>query len=160
MNVQLFRIDDRLIHGQVVLGWAKFLCSKCVILCDNDVAENDWEGELYLSCVPADLNAKILNIDETIRLLKNGITEPDKTIVLVKSPAVLLDIINEGYSPDKVNVGGLHYGETRKKYLPYLFLSDKEITELQSCVEKGVNLYCQDVPNAKIYDLSDLITPS
>lgn len=160
MNVQLFRIDDRLIHGQVVLGWAKFLSSKYIILCDNEVAENDWEGELYLSCVPAGLSAQILNINEMTRLLKNGISEPDKTIVLVKSPSVLLDIINQGYSPDKVNIGGLHYEEARKKYLPYLFLSDKEITDLQSCAEKGVNLYCQDVPNAKIYNLSELISTS
>jgi mannose/fructose/N-acetylgalactosamine-specific phosphotransferase system component IIB len=157
MNVQLFRIDDRLIHGQVVLGWAKFLSSKYLILCDNEVAENDWEGELYLSCVPAELTAKILNIDDTIHLLKNGTIEPEKTIVLVKSPEVLLNIINDGYSPENVNIGGLHFGETRKKYLPYLFLSDKEISELQSCIKKGVNIYCQDVPNAKIYQLTELL---
>ena len=158
MNVQLFRIDDRLIHGQVVLGWAKYLYSKHVVLCDDEIAENEWESELYLSCVPADIDAKIMNIKEAIRLLNNELPEPDKTIVLVKSPAVLLNLIDDGYLPEKVNIGGIHYGESRTKYLPYVFLSEQDIADLQTCAKKGVNLYCQDVPNAKIYKLTDLLT--
>ena len=158
MNVQLFRIDDRLIHGQVVLGWAKYLYSKHVVLCDDEIAENEWESELYLSCVPADIDAKIINIKEAVRLFNNGLPEPDKTIVLVKSPAVLLNLIDDGYLPEKVNIGGIHYGESRTKYLPYVFLSEQDIADLQTCAKKGVNLYCQDVPNAKVYKLTDLLT--
>ena len=158
MNVQLFRIDDRLIHGQVVLGWAKYLYSKHVVLCDDEIAENEWESELYLSCVPADIDAKIMNIKEAIRLLNNGLPEPDKTIVLVKSPAVLLHLIDDGYLPEKVNIGGIHYGESRTKYLPYVFLSEQDIADLKTCAKKGVNLYCQDVPNAKVYKFTELLT--
>lgn len=158
MNVQLFRIDDRLIHGQVVLGWAKYLYSKYVILCDDEIAENEWESELYLSCVPADIDAKIMNIKEATRLLNNGLPEPDKTIVLVKSPADLLHMINNGYFPEKVNIGGRHYSENRKKYLSYVFLSEQDIADLQTCEKKGVILYCQDVPNAKVYKFTELLT--
>ena len=93
MDVQLFRIDDRLIHGQVVLGWAKYLDSRRIILCDGSVADNKWERELYLSCVPADLEALILNISETSEYLSNNnITLPERTIVLVKSPGDILQL--------------------------------------------------------------------
>ncbi len=158
MSVQLFRIDDRLIHGQVVLGWAKYLNSTNVILCDDEIAQNEWESELYLACVPTNIEAKILNIEEATQLLKNGIGELEKTIILVKSPAVLLKVIEYGYSPEKVNIGGIHFNEDRKKYLPYVFLSEQEISDLKTCQESGVNIYCQDVPNAKVYDLSDILT--
>ena len=158
MSIQLFRIDDRLIHGQVVLGWAKYLESKHVILCDDEVAANDWESELYLACVPNEIDARIMNIEETSQLLNNGISEPEKTIVLVKSPEVLLRVVNAGYSPEKVNIGGMHFCEDRKKYLPYLFLSDKDIRDLQICEQKGISIYCQDVPNARIYSLADILT--
>jgi mannose/fructose/N-acetylgalactosamine-specific phosphotransferase system component IIB len=160
MSVQLFRIDDRLIHGQVVLGWAKYLNSKNVILCDNEIAGNDWESELYLSCVPAELTARILNVNDAVSALNNGAIELEKTIVLVKSPSVLLHMTDDGYIPDKVNLGGIHFGESRKKYLPYLFLSENEINDLRSCQRKGIKLYCQDVPNAKIYQLSDILKSS
>ena len=57
-NLQLLRIDDRLIHGQVVIGWVTHLNTKEIILCDDSVAENEWEKELYLSCVPKNIKAK------------------------------------------------------------------------------------------------------
>ena len=157
MNVQLFRIDDRLIHGQVVLGWAKYLNSKHVILCDDEVASNDWEVELYLSCVPVDLEAKILSIEDTSAYLTNGNSEPEKTIVLVKSPGILRKIIDKGYLPENVNLGGMHYGENRKKYLSYVFLSDEDIDDLKMCNAQGSDIYCQDVPNARKYTLEELL---
>jgi mannose/fructose/N-acetylgalactosamine-specific phosphotransferase system component IIB len=157
MQVQLFRIDDRLIHGQVVLGWAKYLGSSMVILCDDEVARNEWEKELYLSCVPAHLEAQIMNIRETSSYLNDGVNESKDIIVLVKSPAVLRAIIDEGYVPDQVNIGGIHYGENRKKILSYVFLSEADIRDLKVCREKGISIYCQDVPNAKIHPLNELI---
>jgi mannose/fructose/N-acetylgalactosamine-specific phosphotransferase system component IIB len=51
MKVQLFRIDDRLIHGQVVIGWANYLKSNRILLCDEEIMQNGWEKELYLTCV-------------------------------------------------------------------------------------------------------------
>lgn len=157
MDVQLFRIDDRLIHGQVVLGWAKYLQSKQVILCDDDVAGNDWEVELYLSCVPADLKAQILDVSTTSKLLRNGLPDADKTILLIKSPEILCCLIDKGYLPAHVNLGGLHFGENRKKYLSYVFLSDEEIARFRECIERGIDIYCQDVPNAHKYYLSELL---
>lgn len=157
MDVQLFRIDDRLIHGQVILGWAKYLNSSQIILCDDEVAGNDWEVELYLSCVPADLQAQILDVHTVSRLLSNGIKDADKTIVLIKSPDVLCQLIETGYVPPHVNLGGLHFGEDRKKYLSYVFLSEQEISRFRECIEQGIEIYCQDVPNAHKYSLSELL---
>jgi mannose/fructose/N-acetylgalactosamine-specific phosphotransferase system component IIB len=156
MQVQLFRIDDRLIHGQVVLGWAKYLGSDLVILCDDEVAQNDWEKELYLSCVPNDLEARIMNIRDASDFLNNGSPEKRKIIVLIKSPATLRQFIESGYIPERVNIGGMHYGENRKKILPYVFLSDEDISDLKVCHQKGISIYCQDVPNAKIHSLTEL----
>ena len=61
MDVQLFRIDDRLIHGQVVIGWVKYLKSKRIILCDDDVVKNEWEKELYGE---VDITSQLLLSDE------------------------------------------------------------------------------------------------
>jgi mannose/fructose/N-acetylgalactosamine-specific phosphotransferase system component IIB len=157
MKVQLFRIDDRLIHGQVVLGWAKFLASEYVILCDDEIAKNEWERELYLSCIPEELQARISGISETISILSNGFARPEKTIVLINSPAVLIDMIDQGFIPEKVNVGGLHAAADRKKYLPYVFLNQRELAELKESESHGVELYFQDVPNARIYTLSEVL---
>jgi mannose/fructose/N-acetylgalactosamine-specific phosphotransferase system component IIB len=157
MDVQLFRVDDRLIHGQVVIGWVKYLKSKRIILCDSDVVKNKWEKELYLSCVPKNLEAIVFNLKETAAYLLNKIQQNDKTIVLVKSPITIARLIDVGYIPKEVNLGGMHYAENRKKYLPYLFLSPAEIECLKLVQKKGIYIYCQDIPTSKKYKSRDII---
>ncbi|MCK4558274.1 MAG: PTS sugar transporter subunit IIB [Calditrichia bacterium] len=157
MDVQLFRIDDRLIHGQVVLGWAKPLRSERILLCDDEVSQSAWEKELYCTCVPEELQALVCNVDETINILSSEIRPEDKTIVLVKEPRVVMDIVNKGYVPGKVNLGGLHFSDQRKKYLSYVYLNDEEIKQLHWLLDKGVSIYCQDVPTSKARNVLDVI---
>ena len=157
MDVQLFRIDDRLIHGQVVLGWAKPLKSERIILCDDDVSDSDWETELYSTCVPDHLKALICNVEETTSLLAKNVEPEDKTIVLVKEPKVVMDIVNKGYVPGKINLGGLHFSDQRKKYLSYVYLNDEEIKQLHWLLDKGIHIFCQDVPSSKPLDVLDVI---
>jgi len=157
MDVQLFRIDDRLIHGQVVLGWAKPLKSERIILCDDDVSQSDWEKELYCTCVPDHLQARVYDVAETANILSTKIQPEDKTIVLVKEPKVVMDIVNKGYVPGTVNLGGLHFSDHRKKYLSYVYLNDQEIKQLHWLLDKGISIFCQDVPTSKALDVLDVI---
>ena len=156
MDVQLFRIDDRLIHGQVVLGWAKTLQSKRILLCDDDVSQSEWEKELYTTCVPPNIETLVYGVDETAQLLSTKIDAQDKTIVLVKEPKTVMDIVNRGYVPSSVNLGGLHFYDQRKKYLSYVYLNEEEIKQLHWLLDKGIRIYCQDVPTGKKYKLSDI----
>ncbi|HEY0972155.1 MAG TPA: PTS sugar transporter subunit IIB, partial [Gemmatimonadales bacterium] len=52
MPIELFRIDDRLIHGQVVVGWGQPLEIDLIILVDDELADSEWEQELYRMGVP------------------------------------------------------------------------------------------------------------
>ena len=157
MKVQLLRIDDRLIHGQVVLGWAKHLKSKRILLCDDAVAANEWEKQLYLTCVSGNLESVILNTRETIEFLSKDAPYLDRTIVLVNSPQVLLDLTGMGFVPAEANLGGMHYAEDRQKYLPYVFLSEKDVQDLKTLVAKGISIYCQEVPTAKRHNVMEIL---
>ena len=157
MDVQLFRIDDRLIHGQVVLGWAKPLKSERILLCDDDVSRNEWEKELYTSCVPQSLKALICNVEETFNILSTDIKPNDKTIVLVRDPQVVINIVNRGYIPGKINLGGIHFSDNRKKYLSYLYLNEEEIAQIHWLLDKGIIIYCQDIPTGRNRDVLEVI---
>ena len=157
MDVQLFRIDDRLIHGQVVLGWAKPLQTERILLCDDEVSKSEWEKELYCTCVPKSLQTLVCDVDETASILSSKIHPEDRTIVLVKEPKVVMDIVNQGFVPASVNLGGLHFSDQRKKYLSYVYLNDKEVKQLHWLLDKGINIYCQDVPTSKALDVLDVI---
>ena len=156
-NIQLFRIDDRLIHGQVVIGWASVLNSNSIILCDNSVYENDWEKELYLSCAPDYLKTTIFDVAGTIDFLKNTDKDLSKTIILVNGPEVIEKLMDGGLIFQNINVGGMHFREGRKNYLPYLYLSEPEIDSFKRSMDKGVNFECLDVPTGHKVNLKNLI---
>jgi mannose/fructose/N-acetylgalactosamine-specific phosphotransferase system component IIB len=156
-KIQLFRIDDRLIHGQVVLGWVSVLNSDCIIVCDNSVFENDWQKELYLSCAPDYLKTMVLDVKGTAEYLKNNKEDFSKTIVLVNSPQVVEELLNSGVELQNINVGGVHFREGRKSILPYLYLNDGELDSFKRCIEKGVNFECLDVPTGNKVNLKSVI---
>jgi mannose/fructose/N-acetylgalactosamine-specific phosphotransferase system component IIB len=157
MNIQLVRIDDRLIHGQVVIGWAGHLNTKRIILCDASVAENDWEKELYLSSVPEQIEAYVMTTAQTIKYINEHNDDLNSTMILVNSPLVIEDLIRNGIQIDKVNVGGIHFKEGRKKLLNYLYLNEDEINSFKRCIDHGVQFDCQDIPLCKRTPLSKLI---
>jgi len=157
MEVQLFRIDDRLIHGQVVIAWVNALNSKSILLCDDSVYENDWEKELYQSCAPDFLKIKIMNVDETIVALLDETQDFSKTIILVNGPEVIEKIVNRGVQLHNINVGGIHFREGRDNLLTYLYLDDAEKDTFKRCMEKGVHFECLDVPTGNKVKLESLI---
>ncbi len=157
MPILLYRVDERLIHGQVVVGWGNSLKFDQVVLVNDQVASNAWERELYLACVPPEIKATILSVDEaTKRILQNGF-EGKKTFILVDSPFDILRMTQKGVKIGSVNVGGIHSKAGRKKILPYLFLSEEEISAFKKMISAGVKCECRDVPLAEKHDLSALL---
>ena len=69
MAIELFRIDDRLIHGQVVVGWGQPLDLGFIVLVDDEVASSDWEQELYRMGVPPEMEVYFHTVDEAIEKL-------------------------------------------------------------------------------------------
>jgi len=157
MPISLYRVDERLIHGQVVVGWGNSLKLDQIVLANDQVAGNPWERELYLACVSPEIKAIILSVDEaTTRILQNGFQE-GKTLILVDSPFDILRMMEKGVRIDSVNVGGIGSKAGRKKILSYIFLSSDQISAFKRIISAGIRCDCRDVPLAEKYDLASLL---
>lgn len=63
-KIQLARVDDRLIHGQVMTKWSKGLGINAIFIVDNDVAKDDFMKQIYISSgTRSGLVIKILSTD-------------------------------------------------------------------------------------------------
>jgi len=155
--IQLLRIDDRLIHGQVVIGWASSLDSKEIILYDDIVPLNCWEKDLYLSCTPETLKSHIYDEAQMVTILSDPNCHLEKTIIVVRGPEMIEHLLKAGIDMPIVNVGGMHFKEGRENYLPYLYMSEDEKLSFKRCMQAGVRFECQDVPTGNKVDLADLI---
>ncbi len=156
MSVVLYRVDDRLIHGQVVVGWGQRLGVGFIVLVDDGVKVNDWEQELYRMGVPPSMEVVFANVAEAVRKLAEWERDPRKGIVLSGDVTTMAALCAAACGPKRVNLGGIHAREGRRERLRYLFLSPEEETALKALAARGVEISAQDVPTAKPVPLGDL----
>ncbi len=157
MPIVLFRLDERLIHGQVVVGWVSHLKVQRLVILNDKVASTPWEKELYLACVPSDLKASVFPIEEGFKKISNTEFEKEKVMVLLDNPSDLLELVKKGAKIKEANIGGIHFKEGRREILPYIYLTDQEIAIFKDLFQLGINCYCQDVPTAEKKDLKTLL---
>ncbi|MDD4858397.1 MAG: PTS sugar transporter subunit IIB [Candidatus Krumholzibacteria bacterium] len=155
--IVLFRIDDRLIHGQVILGWGSALKPDRIVLADDEVASNDWEKNLYASSVPPEIKVSILSLTEAAAQIKRGIFDTEKVILLVRHPRCVVALMDLGVSVGEVNVGGMHYRDGREKVLDNVYVDADERAIMRDLVKRGVTLDGRALPGSRAATLNSRV---
>jgi mannose/fructose/N-acetylgalactosamine-specific phosphotransferase system component IIB len=158
MPIVLFRVDERLIHGQVVVGWGGPLHADRVVVVDDEIAASPWEQELYCLGVPPEIEASFVNVAEARRLLPAWRSDSRRVVVLVRDLATTRRIAADGALRDEeVNLGGIHHSVGRERVLPYLFLSPAERGDLRALADDGVRVSARDLPGSRRVRLDELL---
>ncbi|HEY7460588.1 MAG TPA: PTS sugar transporter subunit IIB [Gemmatimonadota bacterium] len=151
MRVLLHRVDDRLIHGQVVLGWARRLGPEALVVVDDRIAGDPWERELLAAATPPETPAAFLTVREAARSLADG-ADPRSAFVLMENAETALRLAEAGFLVPALNLGGVHRPGGRP-VTPYLFLSEEDLSALRELAARGVEIYAQDVPDGRRVDV-------
>ena len=147
MSVALFRIDDRLIHGQVVVGWGQPLGVAFIVLVDDEARASEWEQEPYRMGVPPQVAVTFASVDEAAHQLPAWSADARKGIVLTGDVETMARLARAAHGAvPAINVGGVHYREGRKERLRYVYLTDDEAGALRAMAQAGVDVSAQDVP--------------
>jgi len=144
MSLLLARVDERLIHGQVVMGVRGALDFDRILVADDHLAADTWERDVVLSGAPPDVAAEAMNAVAAARRLAEGL--PGRAILLVRSPAVVLDLVRGGAPIREVNLGGLHPRRGARRFLDYLYLTPEDIAAFRELDAMGIRVIGQDLP--------------
>ena len=156
MPIKLARIDDRLIHGQVVLGWVPVVKPDRILVANDRVAASDWERRFYASCAP-EVKVAFASVAEAGRQLSGDLFAGEQLLVLFESARDVLSLVRTGVTLREVNVGGLHYRDESVELLPFVFLTTEERAALRELVKLGVSLSAQDVPGNPARIINSLV---
>jgi mannose/fructose/N-acetylgalactosamine-specific phosphotransferase system component IIB len=162
MSVVLARVDDRFIHGQVTVGWSRVLNPDRIILCNDDIAADSWQSRVYASSVPPRMQVLVLSRQETCELLDPADTDDNKlrTIVLVGSPADMLDLKRGGLDLPEVNIGGMHHQSGKRVLDDQIYVDQFDIDAMRGLLSSGVDLQSQTVPGAPVTTISEFMLDS
>jgi mannose/fructose/N-acetylgalactosamine-specific phosphotransferase system component IIB len=156
--IVLIRIDDRLIHGQVVEGWVNFLKATCIFVADDRVASNPFQRTIMELSVPQGLRAVIGRVEDICDLVRTAALNADKIILLFSNPADVLRAINSGLDCRVLNIGGMHYVPGKRKLMDVLAVDDADLAALKELAAKGIKIDVQTVPNQRRVPLEKIFT--
>lgn len=152
MSVVFYRIDDRLIHGQVMTGWSKVYQATRIFVVDDKTAQDQFLCQVMKMAVPRDYDVHIYTVEQALEAIANDPPEL-RTIVLSKTPDVMQRLLEGGAPMKELNLGGMGYVAGRKMILRNIQVSPAELEQLQAIAAKGVRVFCQIVPDGKCIEI-------
>lgn len=157
MAIVLFRVDERLLHGQVVIGWGHELRPDRYILVDDHLAGSEWEQELYrLGAVEAEV--AFVDVESARERLMEWRNDDARSIVLARDLGTMRRLAEGGrLEGERVNLGGIHHGPGRTEVLRYLHLTDEDREDLRRLADEGVEVTARDLPDAPRVGLTALL---
>lgn len=142
-----FRLDERLIHGQVATYWTRSLQADRIIVADDDVLKDEIGKEALKAAVPSGVHLSILSVDNAARRLNEGRYSGQRVFLIVNKPKTISRMIDAGLKIKEVNIGNMGEKEGRKQVKKSVYCTPEEIDEIKSIEAKGVQVFAQMVPN-------------
>ena len=152
MSVVFYRIDDRLIHGQVMTAWSKLYKANKIIIVDNDTVKNDFLVQIMKMSAPKEIDVKVCTNEEGLEAILNDSPE-SRTIVHTKTPDIMLYLLENGAPMKELNLGGMGYKAGRKMILRNIQVNSEELDQLKKIASHDVHVFCQIVPDGKKIEL-------
>jgi D-glucosaminate-specific PTS system IIB component len=147
MALKLVRVDDRLIHGQVVTIWLKALNAKRIVIVDDRTARDEFLREVITLSAPPGVPVEVLDVESGTQRVLDLVTDPEPVFVLVRSPIVALHLREAGVEFPLLNVGGLGAGPTRKPLYRNISANPEELEAMRRLESMGTSVELRIVEN-------------
>ncbi|WEV40061.1 PTS sugar transporter subunit IIB [Lactobacillus sp. ESL0681] len=157
--LKLIRVDERLLHGQVAIGWTSNSGANTILVV-NDEAQQDKVKAMALDLAkPTGVKLYIRSVEESGPIVqKFADAKKAQVLVLVRTIADALKLIKGSNGAIKnLNVGGVKFEEGKKKLNDYVAVTDQDIEDLKEIESMGVELDFRMLPRDKKLSLSDLL---
>ena len=152
MKIALARIDDRLIHGQVVTVWSKETKCQRIIVCNDDVANDEIRRTLLTQVAPPGVQSSVVGIDKAIRVINNPKYENDIALLLFTNPTDVLRLVEAGIDIKTVNIGGMSFKEGKYQINGVVSVNDEDVKAFRALNDKNIELEMRKVASdSKIY---------
>lgn len=146
MNIVATRVDERLIHGQVMASWSKRLQLARIVVVDNQIAKDDFMKTVLSMSAPAGMQIDILSVKGAANTVKSD-ADSANTMLLFKRISAALELARElqGSSSKmaELNLGNLGSVPGRVQVTKNVFLSEEERTQIRELQDLGVNVFLQ-----------------
>lgn len=152
MRIELARIDDRFIHGQVLTKWVKLRPVERIIVVSDAVANDEMRKTLVLSVAPSNIKASAVSVEKMARAYKSPKYKDAKAMLLFENPEDILRIVKLGVDLKEVNVGGMRFETDRKQITKAVSVREADVEAFKELSDLGVKLELRQLPGDQSVD--------
>ena len=152
MTIKIVRIDDRLIHGQIVQGWLKTINVDKILIVSDEVANDEMQQVLLSMAVPSSVKLVIKNIKDASYEIANEVYEKDNLMILFSNPQDIVKMIDNGIKFQSINIGGMHYAHGKKQLLSNLSVDRNDVEAFLKLINCGIELETRALPQDDRYN--------
>jgi N-acetylgalactosamine PTS system EIIB component len=155
--IALARVDERLVHGQVLVGWVPHLSARRVVVADDEAASSPLARAAMTMALPPGVEAEVLPISGVDWEGLSRSAEP--VLVVLRGSAEAERALAAGLTPARtpvLNLGNLHYGPGRRQVTPSVFLSAAEVESLRRLGAAGFRVEARAVPLDAPVELAEI----
>lgn len=145
MKINLARIDDRLIHGQVATVWSKVAGAGRIIVVSKEVDQDGIRKTLVKQAAPPGIKVNIVNVEKAIKVYNNPKYENETVFYLFTNPIEVLEMVEANIPITSINIGGMQYKEGRRQVTKAVSVGMKDIEAFKRLCDLGVELDCRVV---------------
>jgi len=141
------RVDNRLIHGQVVEAWVPYIGAHNILVGNDALAGDELQQEIMSLAIPNNIGSAFLTIDKLTDDARLTQTGRENTLLLFSTCLDVRRAVEKGLRVPLLNVGNLHYGSGKRQLSPSVALGPEDEACLRFLLEQGVELDFRCVPN-------------
>ncbi|MDR1020701.1 MAG: PTS sugar transporter subunit IIB [Synergistaceae bacterium] len=159
MKILETRIDDRLIHGQIVTAWIQATGADAIIVADDNAAGDALSQSILKMATPDSVQLIIKSLSDAAELIKKDKSEVG-VLLIVSNASGARKLLESDVKLEKITLGNItnkKSGQERKMVLKFIFASEDDAENLRAISNMGVIITAQTVPNDKAYDVMEIM---
>lgn len=158
-EIVLARIDNRLIHGQVLEAWVPFVHADCIIVANDEVATRPLQMKLMAAAVPSDIRVFIGRLDAVAEFVSNELGE-SHALLLFADSSDALRALRSGIPFHHLNLGNLHGGDGKRRISCTIAVDDRDLGNFHQIEADGVQITARCIPSDDPCDWKQLLLGS
>ena len=157
MNCVLVRVDNRLVHGQIIEAWVPHLKIAQIIVVDDEVASDFFRETVIKMAVPSEMVVKIKSVEDFVREALGEAPGGARSIVLFSRVWDALRAYALGFVFEKINIGNIYNDDCRQRLSACVLLNDEDLDSIRSLLQRGVNIEVRRVPRERPVNIAEVL---
>ncbi len=157
MDIALVRVDNRLVHGQILEAWIPHIKADCIIVVDDLTASDMFRETVIRMAVPREVEVMICDVDEFVKTIPYNRGDGRRTIVLFSAVASARRAFENGFRFTRLNIGNVYNDSYTVCCTPSVLLSENDIHDVTFLRDAGVRIELRRVPREKPVDFFEAV---